>query len=1065
MPKVKSFLRANTVNTPYLKNSNIQRKNNLVLNSLNKKRIEDSIYNLSEDIKKYQHDLKLLGPHHKSVEILYEKILSKLSDNNHEIIQIILNKKKRTNEELIIIKTFLSTMKYLSSMIKIIDTDKILFSLSVYLKMESKNKDSILFRYGSKGRKFYILLSGQVTILLLKETKVQMTFLRYFMHLLQLKMMKEDELVRKTIVANKNFKYRLDERIFDTFYEKLLKYAALNSKNQKDQKEEEKNENEEESLEESEQLSEKENKNKIKELLHNKRNSTIQLNYLCSNFNERMNSKSYKYAITDIIQEEDNIKFDKRISVRFVTPNRQNIINSVQLSPLSNNSLTSIGPPLFYKEEDIYEIYSFYLYLRDSLCLLNKGKISVKDYIRDTYINSNYSKMIKENKFYNKDNFIIYLYYEIVQKNKGDTFGELALQHEDSKRTATILTNTDCILGYLLKNDYESCLSEIELKRRKNEVNFIMSFAIFDQMNWISFENKYFNYFKREYCYQGETILSQGKSINKIYFIMDGQFEITSTLSIVSLYKLIRQKTNYSFQKLKFKLKKNLNHIRLCICNNKDIIGLNDCYFYGALGEKISFVNATCISNKCIAFTIELSILKELQHKMSEINDNLKEIINKREKVMLDRLISIFYQLIKKREINVVDKKKQKTDKNKNNNNKGFILNNNQINYILNSNKNEENYSPYRNVYLSAKYREIRPLSKIEKKKLITSGRESDLLNENIIQRRRIFSTNGYNNKMNLNLENNNSNRIDTDIDMDKIDYKKKITDIMVIKETIPKKDNPRIFLKSAVSIRELNEKNNVKKKLKNLYLPLNTIIHKEYNNLFSWIDYTKKLSESYKKNNYEENQKEISNKNEENKKESEFGNDSKRLSFSSDNNDKDNIINKNENNNFEIINEEKNKNIPLIRKEKGRNKNIRKTLKNLIIEKEKKDKKKKRVSESHDIYDTYIAKKKNKNENNYNDRINIIKYYYNLSNPKKFIHDKKISNELYLKQILGTKYKNQEDEFISKAEKKIIKQINTYILDLKKRNEAKIKFIKKNKELKKLSYIHTDFFRKSDNN
>ena len=139
--------------------------------------------------------------------------------------------------------------------------------------------------------------------------------------------------------------------------------------------------------------------------------------------------------------------------------------------------------------------------------------------------------------------------------------------------------------------------------------------------------------------------------------------------------------------------------------------------------------------------------------------------------------------------------------------------------------------------------------------------------------------------------------------------------------------------------------------------------------------------------------------------------------------------------------------------------------MKNLIIEKEKKDKKKKRVSESHDIYDTYIAKKKNKNENNYNDRINIIKYYYNLSNPKKFIHDKKISNELYLKQILGTKYKNQEDEFISKAEKKIIKQINTYILDLKKRNEAKIKFIKKNKELKKLSYIHIDFFRKSDNN
>ena len=66
------------------------------------------------------------------------------------------------------------------------------------------------------------------------------------------------------------------------------------------------------------------------------------------------------------------------------------------------------------------------------------------------------------------------------------------MQHEDSKRTATIIANTDCILGYLSKSAYENCLSEIELKRRKNEVNFIMSFAIFDQMNWVSFENKYF---------------------------------------------------------------------------------------------------------------------------------------------------------------------------------------------------------------------------------------------------------------------------------------------------------------------------------------------------------------------------------------------------------------------------------------------------------------------------------------------------------------------------------------------------------------------------------------------
>ena len=612
------------MNNPIVGNPIQQKKINANLNSINKKRIDDLIYFLSEDIKQYQHSLKILGQHHKNVEFLYEKIIQKLTENNHEIIQIILNKKKRTNEELIIIKTFLSTMKYLSSMIKIIDTDKILFSLSVYLKMESKNKDSVLFRYGARGTKFYILLSGQVTILILKETKVQISFLRYFLHLLQLKMMKEDELVKKTIVANKNFKNKLDERSFDIFYEKIVKHSNKNNKNQINKIDVEKNDNEEESIEDSEHLSEKENlKNKQKQSKHSLlKNNTLQFNYLCSDFSDL--SKKYKYSINDRMLEVNNNEiFDKRTSVRFNTPNRKNILESLKFSSLSNIEVSELGPPLFYKEDEVKEIISYYLHLKSALGNIKKKKISVKDYIRDTYINSIYSKTIKEDRFNNKESFIIYLYYEIVQKNKGDTFGELALQHEDSKRTATILTNTDCILGYLSKNDYETCLSEIELKRRKNEVNFIMSFSIFDQMNWISFENKYFNYFKREFFFQGETILTQGKAINKIFFIMDGQFEISSSLSIASLYKIIRQKTNYSFQKIKIKLKKKLNNIRLCICNNKDILGLDDCYFYGSFGEKISFLNAKCISTKSIAFTLDLTILNELQKKMSEINENL----------------------------------------------------------------------------------------------------------------------------------------------------------------------------------------------------------------------------------------------------------------------------------------------------------------------------------------------------------------------------------------------------------------------------------------------------------
>ena len=130
----------------------LTRSKNEIFNT-NRKRLEDIIFNLADDIKDYQRKLKVLGQQNKKVEDLSKKIISKLTENNYEIIQVILTKKKRTSDELMIIKTFLSTLKYLSSMIKILDVDRILLSLSIYLKMQKKSKDSILFRFGNKGTK------------------------------------------------------------------------------------------------------------------------------------------------------------------------------------------------------------------------------------------------------------------------------------------------------------------------------------------------------------------------------------------------------------------------------------------------------------------------------------------------------------------------------------------------------------------------------------------------------------------------------------------------------------------------------------------------------------------------------------------------------------------------------------------------------------------------------------------------------------------------------------------------------------------------------------------------
>ena len=1129
MKKFKMFMRSNTMNVSNIVPVTRQKSNHINTNILNKRRIDDIIYFISDDIKQYQQLIKILGPHHKNVELLHEKILDKLAENNYEIIQFILNKKKRTNEELIIIKTLLSTMKSLSLMINITEPEKILFSLSTCLKLESKPKDSILFRFGDKGTKFYILLSGRVSILILKETRVEMSFKRYFLHLFLLKMMKEKEMVKKTIMANTKIKNPLDAKTFDIIFDKILKFVRKHFGKNLKKKE---NDLEEDSLDDSEGVSEIENKKNFESPVKKRR---IQLNYMNND-----NQNNYKFEVKDRIRVEEikpiKNKFRKRMSIGLPSTSRISILEAAKLKSLTKNEFEELDCPIFSKEEEIKELVSYYLYLKTILANIRKDKISLKDYINNTYINSIFRKDINEDDDVEEEQYVIYTYHEIVQKNKGDTFGELALQHEDSKRTATILATTDIILGYLTKNDYEACINEIQLKRRKHEVNFIMSFSIFDKMNWVTFEKRYFNFFKREFYSQGEVVLKQGEKINKLIFIMNGQFEITSSLSLNSLYKIIRQKTNYSYQKMNISSNSKKNSLRLSISNNKDIIGLNDCSFLGIFNEEISFITATCISNKSYTFTLDKTILENFKNKLVEIKQNIKQLNKKREKVMVDRLTTIFEQLVKNKKIKKMVKESIISNQNKNSsveNNNNSAMNN----YIKskqlsdNNKRNEEILPQYRNFLLSARFRRSRALTKFNENKLnINFLLENNFSKEYLATERNAFSSKKYREKDLKFEENKNSvyKLIDTEYNIDSLKYKKKITNIMAVKENMPPKLNPRIYLKSAVTIRELNEKTNIREKMKNLYLPLNNIINKEYINLFNWVDYNKKMFDNYKKikddgqiikietiNNFKEEfrktnternrnrtynlnidskKKEtkierLKEKEKEKDKNSEFG-DSKKLSFSSDN--EENKNEKNEIENQKLYNsryEGSHKNIGnnIFSSKRNINLKVRRTLKSLELEEEIKNmilkniknKNKENNFKNKNPFEDSIEKKNSSSGKYINtefvrspyNKMSLFKTPFNSTKSKKNLKSKAKLNESYLKQILGTRYRNREDEFISRTEKKIVKEINDYNADLKRKKEIKLKFSKKakenkNKNKKKINssrYMNGDFENEND--
>jgi hypothetical protein len=182
----------------------------------------------------------------------------------------------------------------------------------------------------------------------------------------------------------------------------------------------------------------------------------------------------------------------------------------------------------FFGPHDISNLVNYVIYNLEIYSQKSSKVSTIDEYIKQCSIDDNLKICDKNVK---KEKITIFQYFEITKKVEGDIFGELALQHADSKRTATLITTKDSVFGYLSKNDYNLCLREIEMRKRKIDIYFIMSFSIFEEDNWLNFERQYFNYFKKEHLVSGQVMINQNEKLENIYFIKEGQFEVSTKLS------------------------------------------------------------------------------------------------------------------------------------------------------------------------------------------------------------------------------------------------------------------------------------------------------------------------------------------------------------------------------------------------------------------------------------------------------------------------------------------------------------------------------------------------------
>ena len=777
---------------------------------------------------------------------------------NLNIVQYILNKRKRTDNDLLIIKCFLSEMNFISLLKIKVGKDKLLFSLGKYLKIEKKPQNSLLFRYGNKGTKFYIVFSGELSVLILKDAKVKISYMRYFMHLLILKLLKEDDLLYKILSSNYGAN-NIDKNEFDYYYDNINKFinkyfGKFNNKNRYF-------------------VFPENNNNEIKR----KKTTTSFISH--SKYEEML--EDLDVVLDSEISSEEEEEVEKEEKIKSKTSEKKIIHNDFWLRKkeksmkkikrkevLKKNKyllkIYNINKDLNYTELPISQIghkkvkliVIYFIFCRE-IILSKKQFLSVNDYITFTYLNSPMHLSIKcESHVAENEEFNLFQYYEITRKKRGDTFGELALQHDDNQRTGAVMTLSDTVLGYLTKNDYDMSLSDIELRKRKKDVNFIMSFSIFSQMNWFVFENKYFNFFKKEKYVQGEKIMCQGQKNQKLFFIMDGQFEISTTVTLKKIFYLLKLKMGNNFDIKQRPMNYKSYNFRLYISSNKDLLGLNDCYFY----DDISFVDATCISLNSTVFTLDISILNELRQKIPEIEVDLKKMIEKKQNIIIDRLKIIYNKILE----SVKSYKEQRNILSAMNNNKNNIeeikqsivynrqndkklktkllsppnLQKTTTNIIKNLNYNKEVLP---NIYSNTEGKNV------EEQNLKSINNNSINIYNKLMPNDALFSKSYNNIKSNFNLtlipkKDNEIIKRNKDI-QDEETKKEMINQILQGKsEEIHK--NKKFILKISKELNRVSNKH-TKKKLIELYSPINKIIDKEYSNLFNWIDTSNNIKEA----------------------------------------------------------------------------------------------------------------------------------------------------------------------------------------------------------------------------
>jgi len=521
------------------------------------------------------------------------------------------------------------------------DILKDLLNLSRSITYEKYQKNHIIFRLGDIGTTAYIILRGNVDVLIKNFKIMGITKFDYLFYLANLIRYNEYGLLNEVINVNFNvFPVELEESndIFENKFK--IKTKQRNNTFQ----------NLEEFQSNSNNL--KDNLNIFKKINTDQGNPKRTSQNQSKNNNFKLNENSLAMKL---------YKKPFRIT-------EEKLLEIFNLKRIHNKNLHCSYPEYINRLKLIPDDYKFYIneQLMDEVIKENEKENEEEKGKEKENINKKKDKNEDKNTIYYLK---IFAYIKVVNMGKGTLFGELALTQENSLRTATIITSKECDITVLNKKTFNNILRKGAAVYIKKLLSFFVDLPIFNGISEYIFYHKYYTFLSKKIISRGNILINQGEPPKGIILLQSGSYGISSRISLDSLtnliFHLVKENINAKnnknnedtkrYQKLLLKVNKmiyktnslindnpkfkkfylNEINIRVSELASPDIIGFKE--YVNDKGLYAFTIEAHSTEN--IFYILDHKFYSEILHKNYIIRNNQLEFSEKKINVMINRLI------------------------------------------------------------------------------------------------------------------------------------------------------------------------------------------------------------------------------------------------------------------------------------------------------------------------------------------------------------------------------------------------------------------------------------------